>query len=103
MRGPITFYDSAWYCYANSAAMLLSSISEQVSPRLIEALSGVGLGASIIPNGLTYFGELTPPDRGITQALGLLGFTCEEAAAEAPDRAPFVRSCSDRRPSPSGS
>ena len=40
---------------------------------------------------LTFFGELTPPDRGITQALGLLGFTCEEAAAEAPDRAPFDR------------
>jgi len=89
MRSPTIFYDSYWYCYANSTAMLLSSVGEQVSPRLIEALSAVGLGASIMPNGLAFFGELVPPDRGISQALGLLGFTCEEAATETPDRAPF--------------
>jgi hypothetical protein len=37
-----------------------------------------------VPDGLTFFGELAPPDRGISQALGLLGFTFEEVAAETP-------------------
>jgi hypothetical protein len=41
MRCPATFHDSYWYCYANCTAMLLSSIGEQISPRLIEALSAV--------------------------------------------------------------
>lgn len=91
MRGSTVFHDSYWYCYANCTAMLLSSVGEQISPRLIEALSAVGLGASMIPHGLIFFGELTSPDKGISQALGLLGFTFEEAAAETPDRAPYDR------------
>jgi len=86
MKAPITFYDSSWYCYANCTAMLLSAIGEQVSPRLVEVLSAVGLGASIIRD-LPFFGELTPPDRGISQALDLLGFTFTEAAAGTPDEA----------------
>ncbi len=85
-----TFHDSYWYCYANSAAMLLSSIDEQVSPRLIEALSGVGLGASFNPP-LPFFGELQPPDRGLTQALELLGFDFNEQALDLPETAPFER------------
>jgi hypothetical protein len=68
--------------------MLLSSVGEQVSPRLIETLSAVGLGAPI-HGGLPFFGELTTPDKGISQALELLGFTVREAAAETLDRAPF--------------
>ncbi len=55
MSHAITFHDSYWYCYANSAAMLLSGIGEAVSPRLIEALTGVGLGASFDPP-LPFFG-----------------------------------------------
>lgn len=35
------------YCYSNSAAMFLSSIGENVSPQLVEILTGVGLGAMI--------------------------------------------------------
>lgn len=79
-----TFHDSYWYCYANSAAMLLSGIGEQISPRLIEALTGVGLGARF--NGpLPFFGELTSPDRGLSQALGLLGFAFDEQADDKAD------------------
>jgi hypothetical protein len=88
MRGPITFHDSYWYCYANCAAMLLSSVDEHVSPRLIEALSAVGLGA-YMKRDLPFFGHLATPDKGISQALRLLGFSFEEVAAEMPDRAPF--------------
>jgi hypothetical protein len=84
------FHDSSWYCYANSTAMLLSSIGETVSPRLIEALTGVGLGASF-NKPLPFFGELQPPDTGITQALELLGFAFDEEAADKPEPAPFER------------
>jgi hypothetical protein len=88
MRAPITFHDSYWYCYANCTAMLLSSTDERVSPRLIEALSAVGLGA-FMKEGLPFFGQLATPDKGISQALRLLGFAFVEAAAEIPGREPF--------------
>lgn len=85
-----TFHDSYWYCYANSTAMLLSSIGEHISPRLIEALTGVGLGASFNPP-LPYFGQLQPPDCGLTQALDLLGFGFDEEANEHSADAPLDR------------
>lgn len=89
MSGKVTFHDSSWYCYANSTAMLLSSIGEVVSPRLIEALSGVGLGAFISPGGLPFFSGLSgTPDEGISRALGMLGFASEETAFEALASAP---------------
>ena len=84
-----TFLDSAWYCYANSAAMLLSAVGEEISPRMIEALSAVGLGASL--KHLPFFGELTTPDKGLSQALTLLGFEYDEDFVEAADSAPFDR------------
>ena len=85
MSGKVTFHDSYWYCYANSTAMLLSSIGEVVSPRLVEALSGVGLGAFISPDGLPFFSGLGGlPDEGISRALRILGFASEETAFETP-------------------
>lgn len=85
MSGKVTFYDSYWYCYANSTAMLLSSIGELVSPRLIEALSGVGLGAFVSTDGLPFFSGLTSvPDEGISRALEILGFTSVETAFKKP-------------------
>ena len=85
MSGKVTFHDSYWYCYANSTAMLLSSIGEAVPPRLIEALSGVGLDAFISAAGLPFFSGLGGlPDEGISRALRILGFTSEEAAFEMP-------------------
>jgi hypothetical protein len=92
MRGKITFHDGYWYCYANSAAMLLSAGGEQISPRLIEVLSGVGLGAFVSREGLPFFsGRAGTPDMGISQALSTLGFAFTEAACEAPDAPPFDR------------
>jgi len=85
-----TFHDSAWYCYANSTSMLLSSIGEAISPRLIEALTGVGLGAKF-DGPLPFFGELQPPDLGITQALELLGFAVDEEVSDGPAPVPFER------------
>ncbi|MEO8557875.1 MAG: hypothetical protein ABI439_02345 [Rhodospirillales bacterium] len=88
----VTFHDSYWYCYANSTAMLLASVGETISPRLIEALSGVGLGAFQNRQDLPFFSGLTgKPDAGISAALDLLGFAFSESASEESTPAPFER------------
>lgn len=87
---PEPFHDGYWYCYANSTAMLLGTIDESVSPRLIEALSGVGLGAFQTPNGLPFFsGFAGLPDQGISAALDMLGFACVETSSERPEPDPL--------------
>ncbi|NBI29677.1 hypothetical protein [Chengkuizengella marina] len=69
------------YCYANSAAMLLSSIGENISPSLIEVLSGFSLGASIFDD-LIYFDDCTSsPDKAINVAFETLGFKVKENAS----------------------
>jgi NAD(P)-dependent dehydrogenase (short-subunit alcohol dehydrogenase family) len=69
------YVGNSHYCFANATAMLLASIGEHVSPSLIEALSGVGLGASWSDElGLIFF-DASPPDVGISRALDLLGFS----------------------------
>jgi hypothetical protein len=89
---PETFHDSYWYCYANSTAMLLASIGETVSPRLIEALTGVGLGACQTPNGLRFFsGFAGLPDQGISAALDMLGFDYEKTNFDQPEPDPIDR------------
>lgn len=96
-----TFHDGYWYCYANSTAMLLDGIGETVSPRLIEVLSGVGLGAFQTDSGLPFFSGLAGlPDRGISAALDLLGFAWEEQAAAQPvsDPLPMLRQLLQRGP-----
>ena len=78
----ISYVGNGPYCYANSAAMLLESAGESVEPRLIEVLSGVGLGAIWIANSQTLFlsGLASAPDVGLTRSFGLLGFDVEEEA-----------------------
>lgn len=89
---PEIFHDGYWYCYANSTAMLLASIGETVSPRLIEALSGVGLGAFQTPNGLPFFsGFAGLPDQGISAALDMLGFSYEETSFDQAEPDPIDR------------
>lgn len=68
------------YCYSNSTAMLLESIGEHVEPRLIEVLSGVGLGAFMFKDqGLLFLsGLVSTPDNGISSSLRLLGFQFSE-------------------------
>ncbi len=84
------FYDSYWYCYANSTAMLLGSIGEKISSKIIEPLTGVGLGAMFHEkSGLPFFsGAFGNPDIGITKALEILGFKFIERNKEEGE-APF--------------
>ncbi|KKQ50717.1 MAG: hypothetical protein US75_C0011G0011 [Candidatus Woesebacteria bacterium GW2011_GWC1_38_13] len=84
------FYDGYWYCYSNSTAMLLGSIGENISSKLIEPLTGVGLGAMFHErSGLPFFsGAAGDPDKGITKALEILGFKFMEKNKEEGE-APF--------------
>lgn len=77
-----TYVGNGHYCWANSTAMLLESAEASIEPRLIEVLSGVGLGAFWLdgPSLLFLSGRASPPDIGVSRALELLGFGVQEAA-----------------------
>ena len=78
----LSYVGNGPYCYANSAAMLLDSVGEAVEPRLLEVLSGVGLGAFWLAESQTLFlsGWASMPDVGVSRAFGLLGFEVAEEA-----------------------
>jgi hypothetical protein len=86
-----TYVGNGAYCYANSTAMLLATIGEQVSPGLIEVLSGVGLGAETPPGSseLWFNNLVAMPDYGISKALDILGFAYTERAHEDGATAPL--------------
>lgn len=67
------------YCYANSASMLVKTIGEDISPGLIEVLTGVGLGVTMYKNGGFFLHNNTgAPDVGLSHALKILGFSFRE-------------------------
>lgn len=79
------------YCYANSASMLLATIGEDISPSLIEVLTGFALGAAIdSKHGLLFFDNYaSSPDQGINHAFKLLGFHVEEKVCRDSDAMPL--------------
>lgn len=90
------------YCYSNATSMLLATIDEQFSPSEIEAYTAVGLGAFWLPREkLLFFSSIAnPPDRGITRAFQLLGFSFKEASTDNPSNPPFDQLRSDLENSP---
>jgi hypothetical protein len=68
------------YCYANSVSMLLKHASYKYPPKLIEILSGLGLGIFMDTRAPIIFfsNHATSPEDGINNALNLLGFTYTE-------------------------
>lgn len=74
------YHGNGAYCYANSASMLLSTIGEDISPSLIEVLTGFALGACIdAENNFLFFDNCTSsPDKGINHAFEILGFKVVE-------------------------
>ncbi|MBA9088190.1 hypothetical protein FHR92_004686 [Fontibacillus solani] len=80
------------YCYANSTSMLLDSIGEQVSPSLIEVLTGVGLGAVWFEQDNMIFFSNGIPHLGVSKALDMLGFTYKECSGR--DETEFVEQIS---------
>ncbi|MBU0976481.1 MAG: hypothetical protein ABIE03_03100 [Patescibacteria group bacterium] len=78
------------YCYANSMAMLLVGIGEDIKPALIEVLTGISLGVKLNKedNLLRFNIHQLLPDLGLTKALTLLGFTYETKVFEDKDDFP---------------
>jgi hypothetical protein len=98
----IPYIGNGAYCYANSTSMLLASIGENISPSIIEVLTGVGLSASLKrKNGFLYFNNQTLlPDLGITKVLEMLGFTSKVEAFDNSDQDPFGKLRADLEKSP---
>eukprot|EP01132_Coremiostelium_polycephalum_P006145 gene6145-7655_t len=75
----IQYYGSTPYCYANSTSMWIEAVTgQQVSPSIIEVLSGVSMGAVFYEKCNTFYFSQILPDYGLGKALKLLGFEFEE-------------------------
>ena len=69
-----TYVGSGPYCYANSVAMMLGPAAPP--PSVIEVLTGSPFGLELIAGRLPLFDPFGwYPDRGIDDALGLLGWS----------------------------
>jgi hypothetical protein len=68
------------YCYANSLAMLLGPAAP--SPSAIEVLTGSPFGFELLAGRLPFFDPYGwDPDRGLDDAIALLGWTCQRQGA----------------------
>jgi hypothetical protein len=68
------------YCYANSLAMVLGSAAP--SPSVIEVLTGSPFGIELLAGRLPLFDPYGwDPDRGLDDAIALLGWTCQRQGA----------------------
>ena len=89
------------YCYANSASMLLSTIGENISPTLIEVLTGFAWGASLSQNNMIFFDNgASSPDQGINRAFEILGFHVIEKVCGEKEQIPLEELRKDLSKSP---
>ncbi|GGN14144.1 hypothetical protein FHR83_003821 [Actinoplanes campanulatus] len=80
------YIGSGPYCYANSLAMMLGAGAP--SPSVIEVLTGSPFGFEILGGRLPLFDPYGwDPDRGLDDAIRLLGWTCHRTGAEDDDQA----------------
>ncbi|GAA1039892.1 hypothetical protein GCM10009557_59710 [Virgisporangium ochraceum] len=68
------------YCYANSLAMALGPTAP--SPSIIEVLTGSPFGMHMLGGRLPLFDPYGWDDRGIDDAIALLGWTCRRQGAD---------------------
>jgi len=75
------------YCYANSLAMLLSTIDAEYDPGYLECLTAVVISAVRVetPKGPVPFFSIGLPDQGITLALDHLGYKFDRAYCSVSD------------------
>jgi hypothetical protein len=75
------YVGSGPYCYANSLAMVLGPAGP--APSLIEVLTGSPFGIVLIAGRLPFFDPYGwDPDRGLDEAIALLGWTCRRQGAD---------------------
>ena len=68
------------YCYANSLAMTLGPAAP--SPSVIEVLTGSPFGLELLAGRMPLFDPYGwDPDRGLDDAIALLGWTCQRQGA----------------------
>lgn len=79
------YIGSGPYCYANSLAMALGPTAP--SPSIIEVLTGSPFGMHLLAGRLPLFDPYGWDDRGIDDAIALLGWTCRRHGAEDGDHA----------------
>lgn len=89
MKNIYKYFGNGPYCFANSTAMLLASAGEEISPSLIEVLSGVGTGACILKESNLLFLSWALPDNGVNKALDILGFTYKETGVPKTKKVPL--------------
>ncbi|GAA3245836.1 hypothetical protein [Nonomuraea helvata] len=80
------YVGSGPYCYANSLAMVFGSTSP--SPSVIEVLTGSPFGFELLAERLPLFDPYGwDPDRGLDDAIALLGWTCRRQGADDDEQA----------------
>ncbi|MGW4643426.1 hypothetical protein ACWEN6_33255 [Sphaerisporangium sp. NPDC004334] len=80
------YIGSGPYCYANSLAMVLGSTAP--SPSVIEVLTGSPFGFELLAERLPLFDPYGwDPDRGLDDAISLLGWTCRRLDADDDEQA----------------
>jgi hypothetical protein len=74
------YIGSGPYCYANSLAMVLGP--DAPSPSVIEVLTGSPFGMELLAGQLPFFDPYGwDPDRGVDDAIAVLGWTCQREGA----------------------
>lgn len=80
------YIGSGPYCYANSLAMVLGPAAP--SPSVIEVLTGSPFGIELLGGRIPLFDPYGwEPDRGLDDAISLLGWTCQRQGADDDEQA----------------
>jgi hypothetical protein len=75
------YIGSGPYCYANSLAMVLGPGAPP--PAVLEVLTGSPFGFELLGGRLPFFDPYGwDPDRGLNDAIGLLGWACRRTGAQ---------------------
>jgi len=81
--------------------MLLSTIGEEISPSLIEVITGFSLGACFEQNNLIFFDAcISSPDKGVCHAFEILGFNVIEKVSKETEQIPLEELKTDLLNSP---
>lgn len=96
----IPYIGNGAYCYTDSISMLLASSGEKISPSIIEVLTGVGLSAFLMKENNFLFFSFALPDKELSRALKILGFSCKERIIPKTEPVPIEKLKEDLQKSP---
>ncbi|MFC7328637.1 hypothetical protein [Marinactinospora rubrisoli] len=73
---PLPYRGRRGHCYADGVGMLLAGHGHAVPTEHVEILTGIGVGATLHPDGALTLSQVSP-DTGIDRALNRLGFVVQ--------------------------